>query len=129
MTKIFDKRSLQMRWFRRLRMRRAAKRYARKLGPQLQRSYGTSERYTASQIRAAAAKLRLNGRFIALGYAAFLGADDYASIAPNTPIRLSYDEARELFDRFRPPALFSASSNPEPNNIALTGYSDHAGSP
>jgi hypothetical protein len=85
---------------RRLRLRHAAKRYAR-LGPALSKAYGPSDTYTPGQIRAAISKLGLSPEYSALGYAAFLSVEDYAHIAGNMPFSIPYDEARQLVDRYR----------------------------
>ena len=100
--------------FLRLRLRRAAKRYARRLPPQLHRSYGASETYTAAQIRTAAAKQRLDGDFLVLGYAAFLDEDLFCCIVRKLSVRLSYRQARELFMQFLPTDLRSAFGSPGP---------------
>jgi hypothetical protein len=71
---------------RRWRLRRAAKQYARRLGPHLRRAYGAAEYYTAPQIRAAVPKLGLKSRYIVLGYAAFLSDEEFASRANEMPI-------------------------------------------
>ena len=113
-------------WLRRSQMRRAAKQYARRLGPHLRRAYGASEHYKAPQIRASVTRLGLNSRFIAIGYAAFLLEEDFAFLASDMPVYIPYREARNLFERFRPPALFSASGNPETSiKTEGVGYSDH----
>jgi hypothetical protein len=120
-----------MGWLGRWRLRRAAKHYARRLGPALGKAYGASEAYTPAQIRAGVSKLALNLEFIVLGYAAFLSEDEYASAARSVPIYIPYDEARALFARFKPPDLFSASSYYE-SGIGMVGgadHSDHGGSP
>jgi hypothetical protein len=115
-----------MGWFRRFWRHRAAKQYARKLGPQLARAYGPSEHYSAPQIRTAVAKLGLNRKYIALGYAGCLPEDAFAAVVADMPSRIPYQAARDLFDRFRPPALFSASANPEMSiNLVQAGVSDH----
>jgi len=115
-----------MGWFRRFWLHRAAKQYARKLAPQLARAYGPSEHYSASQIRAAVAKLGLSAKYIALGYAGFLPENAFASIVADMPSRIPYHAAHDLFDRFRPPALFSVSANPEMSiNLSQAGVSDH----
>ena len=81
---------LLMGWFRRFWLHRAAKQYARKLGSQLARAYGPSEHYSAPQIRAAVAKLGLNPKYIALGYAGFLPEDAFAAIVADMPSRIPY---------------------------------------
>jgi hypothetical protein len=115
-----------MGWLGRWRLRRAAKRYARQLGPALGRAYGASEAYTPAQIRAGASKLALNLEFILLGYAAFLPQDQYESVAGSAPTYIPYDEARALFVRFKPPNLFFASSYYE-SGLGMVGGSDQSG--
>jgi hypothetical protein len=111
---------------RRLRIRRAAKRYARQLGSQLQRGYGAAEFYTPAQIRASVAKLGLNPQFIALGYTSCLNEEEFAALATAMPIYIPHGAARELVERFKPPSLFSSPGNPETTiNVVDVGYSDH----
>jgi hypothetical protein len=89
-------------------------------------AYGPSEHYSALQIRAAIGKLGLNPKYLALGYAGFLREDAFAELAIDMPLHIPYRKARALFDRFRPPALFSASANPEMSiNLSQAGVSDH----
>src|SRR5437764_13828207 len=116
-----------MGWFRRFWLQRVAKQYARKLGPQLAKAYGPSEHYSAPQIHAAVAKLGLNPKYIALGLAGFLLEDAFAERAVDMPLHIPYREARALFDRFRPAALFSGSANPEASNFVAYG-AGHDGS-
>jgi hypothetical protein len=112
--------------FRRFWLHRAAKQYARKLGPQLARAYGPSDHYSVPQIRAAVAKLGLNPKYIAFGYAGFLPEDTFAAMVADMPSRIPYQAAHDLFDRFRASALLSASANPEMSiNIVQAGVSDH----
>jgi hypothetical protein len=113
-----------MEWLRQWLLRRAAKRYARRLGPYLRRAYGAAERYTPAQIRAAAAKLGLNFRYIALGYASFMSADDYDSAAKQTPISVPYDEARDLIARFRRTDRFAAADHYE-SGLGMAGETGH----
>jgi hypothetical protein len=72
----------------------------------------------------------LNARFINLGYAAFLPEETFASVTASLPFYIPYRQARELFERFRPTGLFSASSNPEPGIGIVAGldHSSHDGS-
>jgi hypothetical protein len=83
--------------------RNPAKRYARELGPWLRKSYGSSAHYTEGQIRRGVGELRLKQRFIALGYAAFMDEADFEALHDKMPVRLSYQDARAQFERFRPP--------------------------
>lgn len=91
-----------MGWFRRWQLRRAAKRYAVRLGPHLRRTYGAAEHYDAGQVRESVATLRLSYTYIALGYAAFLPPDRFAAVIADAPIAIPYDEARGLMDPYRP---------------------------
>ena len=116
-----------MGWFLRWRMSRAAKQYARRLGPQLARAYGPSEFYSPAQIQGGVGKLGLDSRYIAIGYVGFLPQDDYARAVADAPIRIEYHEARDMFERFRPANMFSASANPEASNFVDYG-AGHDGS-
>lgn len=107
-------------------MRRAAKQYARRLGPYLQQAYGASEHYTAAQIRNAIGKVRLDPRFITFGYAAFLPQADYEAAASVAPLRVRFAEARELFKRFRP-TRFAGSANFYESGIGMQGYNPNSG--
>jgi len=107
-------------------MRRAAKQYARRLGPHLRRAYGAAERYSAPQIGAGVAKLGLNPRYIVFGFAAFLPEDQYVSAALSAPIPLPYKHARELFERFQPPRSFGASNYYE-SGLGMVGGPDPSG--
>jgi len=112
----------------RLRLRQAAKTYARKLGPHLQRAYGASEHYSAGQIRTGVDKLRLDPKFIIFAYAAFLPAVEYEKTAAKAPLYLPYAEALELFARFRP-ARRSGGSDYYESGIATVGHDlGHGGS-
>ena len=121
----------RMGWLRRWQLRRAARQYARRLGPHLQRAYGAAEHYTAPQIRASVSKLGLNTQFTAIGYAAFLTEDTFASLGAEMPVYIPYDEARELVARFRPTHLIGASSYYESwfGGVGGPGDSGHGGSP
>ena len=116
-----------MGWFLRWRMSRAAKQYARRLGPQLARAYGPSEFYSPAQIQGGGGKLGLDSRYIAIGYVGFLPQDDYARAVADVPIRIEYHEARDMFERFRPANMLSASANPEASNFVHYG-AGHDGS-
>jgi hypothetical protein len=86
-----------------------AKRYARELGPWLRKSYGASPDYTEGQIRRAVSALRLDERYIAFGYAAFMSEEVFQSLGDRMPVRLGYQEARAKFARFLPRSKPSSS--------------------
>ncbi len=116
-----------MNWLQRLRLRHAAKHYARRLGPALSKAYGPSETYTPAQIRAAVSKLGLSPKYFALGYAAFLSEEVYARMTGSTPLLISYDEARQLVARFRPSGRSGASHFYE-SEIGMSGGLDSSSS-
>lgn len=79
-----------------LRLRRAARTYARALPSVLLRSYGASEFYTAAQIEAAVRKAQLPPRYIAIGYATFLPEDAFSQLG----VEGDYQSLRALFRRY-----------------------------
>ena len=98
-----------------------AKRYARELGPWLRKSYGSSSHYTEGQIRRGVGELRLKQRFIALGYAAFMGEADFEALHDKMPVKLSYQDARVRFARFAPSNPRSTGAGPsmvDPGEVA-----------
>jgi len=98
-----------MGWLQHMRMRRAAKQYARRLGPHLRRTYGLSGSYTPGQIRTGIDKLRLDAQYIALGYAAFLDETSFAALASDMPVVVPFDQGRALVERFSRSSFFAAS--------------------
>ena len=116
----------RMGWLQQWRMHRAAKQYARRLGPHLQHAYGASEHYSAAQIRTGVGKLGLDPNFIAFGYAAFLPEAEYEAAARTAPLHFMYAEARELFDRFRPTRLAGSASFYE-SGIGMANGASHPG--
>ena len=82
--------------------RRAAKRYALRLGPCLLRHFGSSATYSRGQIERGIAETGLNPRYAALGYACFLEEADYQALAGELPLPLAYEEARDLVARYVP---------------------------
>ena len=102
-----------MNLLRRLLVNRAAKGYARKLLPWLQRSFGASEHYTPAQIRGGVAKLRLSAHYIAVAYAAFLPESEFERLGAETPVPIGYRDAWEAFERYRPARLTSDSASNE----------------
>lgn len=112
----------------RYRRNRAAKRYARELPRQLVRSFGGgSKHYTAAQIRKAVEKLRLDDRFIAFGYAAFLPEEAFGNTVAEMPIAISYDEARALLAGFKPSVPYSVSGSAAFDSMAGSVQGDGGG--
>jgi hypothetical protein len=110
--------------FFRFRVKRAAKRYAKKLGGRLRYDFGASEFYSPQQIASTAAKLGLPPKYVVLGYAAFLSEAAFDKLAGTLPVSLPYHEARALCDRFVPSEPTSAGANPEMNVYVQTGVRD-----
>jgi hypothetical protein len=90
-----------MNWFDWISLNRAAKRYARRLPAELRRCWGADDTYTPGQIRTAIATLKLPKQWSALGYAAFLNEADFTAMSPAAPSALTYDMARQRFQRYR----------------------------
>ena len=104
-----------------VRLRSAAKRYARMLGPQLASDYGASENYTPAQIQQTARRLRLPTPFLSLGYAAFLPEEDFRTVMGLT-LDETYAELRELLARFESARIPTAGIEPaSPNSYAMSG--------
>jgi hypothetical protein len=102
-----------------LRLRSAARKYARRLGPQLAKSYGPAEYYTREQIRAASLKCRLPRRYLSIGYAAFMPEEAFREIVNNN--LQDYQELRVLFLRYVDFGLRSATSNASENPYIMQG--------
>ena len=113
-----------MDWLQRMAMRRAAKRYGKRLPRMMAEGWGGSEFYTVGQIRSALGRLKISGPYDAIAYAAFLPEEEFAAHTAELPVPLPYEEARTLFERYCPRApnstyWFDASSRV---NIAQSGF-------
>jgi hypothetical protein len=89
-----------MKWLLELQINRAAKRYASQLPPVLAQNWGASKTYTAGQLEAGVKMARLNRRFIALAYAAYLPEENYNQAKAGLPLMLSYGGARSTFQQY-----------------------------
>ena len=107
----------------RIRRRRAARKYARLLGPRLRRDYGRSEHYTIGQIRTAAGKLRLPERYLNIGYAAFLSEEAFRSAATEDA-RNDYSVLRSLFWRHLP-GRWASHATHAPSNFDVESALRH----
>jgi hypothetical protein len=101
-----------VRWLARFRLNRAAKQYAAKLPHQLHKGWGRAEHYTPGQIESAVQKSRLDERWIAFAYAAFLPEHQFKVLVPKMPVPLAYEQARALFRRHLPSKPWSAAWQP-----------------
>jgi hypothetical protein len=81
-----------------LRLRSAAKKYARVLGPDLVRDYGASETYNEAQIRAAIRKLKLPEQYAKLGFAAFMTEAEFGELEKGS----DYNALHNLYRGFVP---------------------------
>jgi hypothetical protein len=89
-----------MRWWDRLLLHRAARRYARELGPWLAASYGASDTYMPAQVGAGLARLDLPTEYGCLGYAAFLTEAEFGRRVSGSSAP-TYAEARAILQRHR----------------------------
>ena len=83
----------------RIRIKFAARAYARYLSRALRQGWGRSEHYTPGQIAVSVKRLKLDANLIALGYAAFLTEDQFDALALEMPLSLPYKYARNLVRR------------------------------
>jgi hypothetical protein len=89
-----------VRWLQEILVNRAAGKYVSRLPPVLMEGWGASTAYTPGQIEAAVKTARLDRRFIALAYAAYLSEEDYARAKPSLPLKLPYGGARSTFQQY-----------------------------
>jgi hypothetical protein len=102
-------------WMEWIRRRRAARRYARLLGPRLRKDYGGGEHYTIGQIRTAARKLNLPERYLNIGYAAFMSEQSFRDAATEDA-RCDHAALRTLFWRHLP-ARWASHATHAPANL------------
>jgi hypothetical protein len=100
-----------------VRLTLAARRYARRLGPYLQRAYGGGDDYTPGQIRAAVQKCRLPVRYIKVGYAAFMTEEAFRAVADER-YWPEYASLRGLYFEWVPVVSFSKPEN-APQNLSI----------
>ncbi len=103
--------------------RRAAKRYANELGPQLINDYGASETYTAGQIRSAVARLELPEKYLCFGFAGFMDEAGYNTQLRDLRKAPPYAMARKLFQRYVPVRGFSEPAPARVSPYIHTGSS------
>jgi hypothetical protein len=94
-----------------MRLRQAARRFARQLPRQLRSDYGASETYTPPQIVRAVNRAGLPTKYICIGLAGFLTEEAFNVLKPRS-FGLSYKEIRMLLQRLTPPDQVSAQSWP-----------------
>ncbi len=109
-----------MGWLARLKLRAAARRYARRLPAELRAGWGASKTYTQGQVDRAIGTAGLDPKYAVLGYAIFLAEEAFDAAAAPLPVRLPRDEARTLFARGLP----GRASAVEP--AAPNAYAAHA---
>jgi hypothetical protein len=89
-------------WLHQIAMRRAAKRYAKRLPAEMAAGWGASEFYAPGQVKTALGHLGLHGRYEAIAYAAFLTEEDFSAWASHNSAPTTFEEARTLFERYCP---------------------------
>ncbi len=110
-----------MNWLQRMAMRRAAKRYGRRLPRMMAEGWGVSEFYTVGQIRSALGRLKISGPYDAIAYAAFLPEADFVACQAEHAVPMAYEEARDLFERYCPRPLNSAYWYDPPSRVGDGG--------
>ena|SRR5712691_5846127 len=100
-----------------IRLNLAARRYARRLGPQLRRDYGGGADYTVGQIRAAVKKCHLPVRHIKLGFAAFMDEATFRRVADKRDWP-AYEALRSLYFEWLPGRSYAEVSSP-PENVGI----------
>jgi hypothetical protein len=87
------------RYLGRLQLRRAARKYARLLGPQLRKDYGGDAHFTAGQVRTAVRRTALPERYLAIGYAAFMSEEEFKKTMGDVS-EAQYVPLRSVFLRY-----------------------------
>ena len=109
-----------MSWPSRWMMRRAAKKYARRLPAELRAGWGAAQFYTPDQVAAVIKRLRLEGPHEALAYATFTTEADFAGLGQT---KIGYDEARSVMARAAPGVLSATyRHDPMSNSDAANRY-------
>ena len=102
------------------RRNRAAKAYARKLGPWLGRHFGSGGTYSPQQIRRGVDEIKLDSRYIVLAYGRFLDEENFEALLDSLPVKMAFYESRDLMDRFTPLSV-KFDSKPDGNYRAYHG--------
>jgi hypothetical protein len=110
-------------WLDRWRMRRAARRFAKRLPGYMRRNWGGADDYTEAQVAKALQHFRLGGPFTAIAYAGLVSEPHYIAMAARLPRVLPYDLAREAFERARP---WPAHDWDPQEGVSLPGLADVA---
>jgi hypothetical protein len=107
--------------FQSVRLRSAARRYAREVWPRLQKDYGSGETFTVEQVRAAARRARLPDRYLPIGYAAFLPEDAFQALAGLEPIG-DRESLRALFWTYADVGLASEFAKADENPYIIGSH-------
>jgi hypothetical protein len=108
-------------FFRAMRLRSAAQKYAGRLGPQLRKDYGVSEHYNSKQIERSALRAKLPANYIQFGYAAFMNEEAFKEAVPagSSP---TYEELKSILQQYaRNGSNFGGSEPAAENSYAITG--------
>ena len=98
----------------------AARRFVRRLGPQLRHDYGGGGDYTAGQIRTALRKCGLSARYIKLAYAAFMTEEAFHTAADESDWP-AYAALRALYFEWVPVRSFTEAKAPDDPYITWGG--------
>jgi hypothetical protein len=115
-----------MNLLRSIQLRRAARRWAHELRPQLRRDYGAGGEYTAAQIRSAALKVGFRERHLPLAYAALMTREAFLSHVP-AGRATDYDVLRSMFLRYAGWATWRGGAAQDSVGAADTWLGAHAG--
>jgi hypothetical protein len=78
--------------------------------------YGKTLGYTPQQIQRGVEAAKLDSRFIALAYAAYLTETEFNEVAPVMPRNWTFESARALFWDAAPVDIHSRAENPVREN-------------
>ena len=109
-----------------IRLRKAAKRFARELPRKLSNDYGASKTYTPPQIVRAVERAGLPTDYICLGFAAFLTEETFNSLGPRS-FGMTYQDMRSLLKRYTHPDVVSAQSWPNGETVLQYPIADGVG--
>jgi hypothetical protein len=112
-------------FFRSMRLKWVARRYARTLPPWLANAYGKKVSYSEAQLRSAVAKTGLDARFIGIAFSAYLQKPEFEALKSSLPVPMDYEAVRELFVSSTPVNVVSADGFlPPKNGDAILGAGD-----
>jgi hypothetical protein len=109
-----------------LRLKRAARKYARVLPRWLASAYGNKDTYTQAQVLKAVSSTGLDARFVGIAFAAYLAKPEFEALKHSLPVQVEYEAARVLFVSSVPVTATSADNFPSPPNTDTWWGGDHS---